>query len=220
MVHKRMDKNTFGGLKNAVFSENPLPRVEKIEKIHKICYVITGSFCTFSRSLKVLMALADAGYDLYPVMSENAYSTDTRFYLAADYAQRVAATCGKEIIRTVSAAEPLGPKNPMDLMIVAPCTGNTLAKVANGITDSAATMAIKAHLRCDRPLLIAAASNDAMSQNLKNIAALLCRRSVFFLPMHQDDPIGKPHSLVAEMERIPEAMLALAEGRELRPLFT
>ena len=123
------------------------------------------------------------------------------------------------IIHTVRDAEPLGPSSPLSALIIAPCTGNTLAKLANGITDSAVTMAAKAHLRSDRPLLIAAASNDAMSQNLSNIGRLITRRGVYFVPMRQDDPRGKPYSLVADFDRVEEALSAMKEGRVLRPMF-
>ena len=185
----------------------------------KIGYCFTGSFCTFTRSFAALSELAVRGHDLVPIMSENAYYTDTRFQKAEEFSTRVEALCSKRIIHTVPDAEPLGPKEPLDLLIVSPCTGNTLAKVARGITDTAATMAIKAHLRSDRPLLIALATNDAMSQNLANIGALLSRKSVFFVPMLQDSPKGKPHSLVAEFELIPEAVEAVQRGEQLRPVF-
>ena len=185
----------------------------------KIGYCFTGSFCTFARSYSALEGLERAGHELVPIMSENAYYTDTRFALAEEFSSRVEELCGRRIIHTVVDAEPLGPKEPLDVLIVAPCTGNTLAKVASGITDTAATMAIKAHLRSDRPTLIALATNDAMSANLGNIGTMLRRRSVYFLPMRQDDVRGKPHSLVAEFERIPEALSALGEGEQLRPLF-
>ena len=185
----------------------------------RIGYVITGSHCTFARSLAVLGRLVDDGYDVVPVMSENAYYTDTRFFCAEEFSGRVEALCGRRVIHTVTDAEPLGPSDPLDLLIVAPCTGNTLAKAMQGITDTAATMAIKAHLRADRPTLLAVASNDAMSANLANIARALSRRSVYLVPMRQDDPIKKPHSLVAELERIPECIEALARGEQVRPLF-
>ena len=188
-------------------------------KLERICYCITGSFCTFSRSLEVLRRLVEEGYSITPVMSETAYYTDTRFFGAEEFTKEVERLCGKRVIHTVVDAEPLGPANPQDLMIVAPCTGNTLAKVANGITDTAATMAIKAHLRADRPTIIALSTNDAMSQNLANIARLLSRKSVYFVPMEQDSPKGKPHSLVADFERIPKAIEALARGEQLRPIF-
>ena len=185
----------------------------------KIGYCFTGSFCTFSRSFAVLSELVALGHDVLPIMSENAYYTDTRFQKAEEFSARVEALCGKRIIHTIVDSEPLGPRTPLDLLIVAPCTGNTLAKVAGGITDTAATMAIKAHLRSDRPMLIALATNDAMSQNLANIATLMSRKSVYFVPMLQDSPKGKPHSLVAEFELIPRAIEAMERGEQLRPIF-
>ena len=184
-----------------------------------IGYAFTGSYCTLSSSLPELEWLLSIGCDVQPIMSENAYATDTRFFKAKDFIKRVEELCSRPIIHTVTDAEPLGPKLPLEYLIIAPCTGNTLAKIANGITDTAVTMAAKAHLRCDRPMLIALASNDAMSQNLGNIAKLITRKSVYFLPMSQDDPRGKPHSLVAEFSRIGEGFIAMQEGRQLRPLF-
>lgn len=184
-----------------------------------IGYAFTGSFCTLSSSLKELEWLLSAGCDVQPIMSENVYSTDTRFYKAEDFRKKVESLCTRPIIHRVTDAEPLGPKTPLEYLIIAPCTGNTLAKIANGITDTAVTMAAKAHLRCDRPMLIALASNDAMSQNLGNIAKLITRRSVYFLPLCQDDPNRKPHSLVAEFSRLGEGFIAMQEERQLRPLF-
>ncbi len=184
-----------------------------------IGYALCGSFCTIARSMKIMQALVDEGHELVPIMSECAFSTDTRFGRAADIRERVEKICSREIIHTVKDAEPLGPDVHLDMLVVAPCTGNTLAKLAHGITDGAVTMACKAHLRSDRPLLLALASNDAMSANLENLAIMLKRRSVYFVPLLQDDPVGKPHSLVAALERIPEALGAAKEGRQLRPLF-
>ena len=163
--------------------------------------------------------LAAKGHEIVPIMSENAYYTDTRFQSSEEFSKEVESICGRNIIHTVPDAEPLGPKLHLDLLIVAPCTGNTLAKVSAGITDTTATMAIKAHLRTDRPTLIALATNDAMSRNLKNVGDMLGRKSVYFVPMLQDDPINKPHSLVAEFEMIPEAIDALMNGEQLRPIF-
>ena len=185
----------------------------------KIGYCFTGSFCTFRRSIEVMRGLVRDGHDVVPIMSENAYYTDTRFQNAEQFSSEVESICGKKIIHTVTDAEPLGPRVHLDLLIVAPCTGNTLAKVSAGITDTAATMAIKAHLRTDRPTLIALATNDAMSRNLKNVGDMLGRKSVYFVPMLQDDPVGKPHSLVAELEMIPRAIDALIRGEQLRPIF-
>jgi dipicolinate synthase subunit B len=163
--------------------------------------------------------LISLGYSIQPIMSETAYSTDTRFGSAESWKQRITTLCAREIIHTIPEAEPLGPKLPLDLLIIAPCTGNTLAKLAAGITDSAVCMATKAHLRTDRPLVIAPASNDAMAANLKNIGALLTRRSIYFVPAYQDDPIGKPHSLVADFEQLPYAVEQAFKGKQIRPLF-
>lgn len=184
-----------------------------------IGYAICGSFCTHEKSYLALSELISRGEDIQPIMSENAYSVDTRFGEARVFRERVEELCKRKIIHTIVDAEPLGPKTPLDAIIIAPCTGNTLAKLAGGITDTAVTMAAKAHLRQDRPILIALATNDAMSQNLKNIARLLTRRSVYFVPMYQDDPENKPHSLVADMDLIPSALEAARQGKNIRPLF-
>lgn len=159
------------------------------------------------------------GYSVVPIMSERAYSTDTRFFAASDFASRIRELTGRDIIHTVRDAEPLGPKEPLDVLVISPCTGNTLAKLAGGITDTAVTMAAKAHLRQDRPLVIALASNDALSQNLGSLSRLITRRSVYFVPMRQDDPKGKPHSLVAEIELVPECVALALRGEQKRPLF-
>ena len=184
-----------------------------------IGYAFCGSFCTLSESLRELEWLISAGYDIQPIMSETAYSTDTRFFKAKDLIKKTESLCSRPIIHKIEDAEPFGAKKPLEYLIISPCTGNTLAKIAGGITDTAVTMAAKAHLRCDRPILIALASNDAMSQNLANIAKLITRKSVYFLPLLQDDPENKPHSLVADFSRLGEGVLAMEAGKQLRPLF-
>ena len=156
---------------------------------------------------------------MIPIVSERVASLDTRFGKAADILAKIETAAGRRAITTIPEAEPLGPKNPLDLLILSPCTGNTLAKIAAGITDSTVTMAVKAHLRQDRPILIALASNDALSQNLHNISCLLQRKAIYFLPMRQDDPEKKPHSLVAEYDRMQEAIAAAKEGKQLFPIF-
>ncbi len=183
-----------------------------------IGYAFCGSFCTLKESLGELRRLKESYPDIIPFVSERVYSTDTRFYMASDFLREVERICGREPIHTVEDAEPYGPCR-LELLIISPCTGNTLAKIAHGITDSAVTMAAKAHLRCDGKLLIALASNDAMSQNLKNIATLLQRKSVYFLPMRQDSPTAKPHSLVADFSRMREAISEMENNRQIRPLF-
>ena len=183
-----------------------------------IGYALCGSFCTISESLKQMRLLVERGIEIVPIMSERTYNTDTRFFAAEELRRRVKGITGREIVHTVEDAEPFGPK-PLDALIIAPCTGNTLAKLAAGITDTSVTMAAKAHMRTDGKMLLALASNDAMSQNLKNLGVLINRRSVYFLPMKQDNPVAKPHSLVADMSRVCEAYDAMLEGRQIRPLF-
>ena len=184
-----------------------------------IGYAICGSFCTFSHSLEELSRLVDSGYEIVPIMSENAYSTDTRFFRASDFCAKVKSICGRDIITKLEDAEQLGPKTPLDALIISPCTGNTLAKIANGITDTSVTMAAKAHLRSDRPLVIALASNDALSGNLRNIGTLLLRKNVYFVPLVQDDPEKKPHSLVCEFSLLTRTFEMAMEGKQIRKLF-
>ena len=184
-----------------------------------IGYAFCGSFCTLSDSIAALERLSNEGYEIQPIMSETVYNTDTRFYTKEALRSRVRELTGRAIIHTVKDAEPLGPSTPLSALVIAPCTGNTLAKLALGITDTSVTMAAKAHLRTNRPLLIALASNDAISRNLGNIGSLLCRKSVYFVPMHQDDPIRKPHSLVADFGKIGESISGMMNGEQLRPIF-
>ena len=184
-----------------------------------IGFAMTGSHCTLSLALSEMEKLVAQGCELQPIMSDSVYSTDTRFFEAQHLRDRVESICGRKIIHTVRDAEPLGPARPMEYLIIAPTTGNTPAKLANGITDTAVTMAAKAHLRCDRPLLLALASNDAASQNLANLARVITRRSLYLVPMKQDDPERKPHSLVADFERFGECFDAMKRGEQIRPLF-
>ncbi len=184
-----------------------------------IGFALCGSFCTLSRSVDILRQLRAAGYDILPIMSDITYTTDTRFGRAALFIEQVEAICERPIVHTISEAEPLGPRISLEALVICPCTGNTLAKLANGITDTPVCMAAKAHLRSDRPLLITLASNDALSANLRNIATLLARKHVYFTPLVQDDPAAKPHSLVADFDRVPAALEAALTGRQLRPMF-
>ncbi len=184
-----------------------------------IGYALCGSFCTHSASLSQMERLIENGYEIQPIMSERVYSTDTRFGSAEELRRKVRELCGMEILHTVVDTEPLGPRISLDAMIIAPCTGNTLAKLALGITDTSVCMATKAHLRSDRPLVIALASNDALSANLKNIATLLSRKHVYFVPMIQDDPEKKPHSLVADFSLLEPTLLRALEGKQYRKLF-
>lgn len=182
-------------------------------------YAMCGSFCTLKRAMDEMESLARSGVEVQPIMSERAYFSSTRFGRAEDIRARVESIARREIIHTIEDAEPLGPKMPLDALIIAPCTGNTLAKISLGITDTAVTMAAKAHLRGDRPLLVALCSNDAVSQNLGSLSRLITRRSVYFVPMLQDDTVGKPYSLVAEISLIPEAYRRMLLGEQMRPIF-
>lgn len=158
---------------------------------------------THAKSLAALRQLIRIGYEVLPLMSEIVYNTNTRFGTAAELILNVETLCGRPVYPTIKDAEPLGPKINLDLLIISPCTGNTLAKMANGITDTSVTMAAKAQLRSNRPVLIALASNDALSANLKNIATMSQRKHVYFAPMEKDDPKGKPYSLVCDFSALP-----------------
>jgi dipicolinate synthase subunit B len=163
--------------------------------------------------------LVNKGYNVVPLMSEIAYSTDTRFGKASDFKEKIRNICRSEIIHTIFDAEPIGPKKLFDAMIIAPCTGNTLSKIAMGITDSTVTMAAKAHLRNNRPLLLAIATNDALSGSAANIGKLLNTKNVYFVPFGQDDPIKKSTSMICDFNKIvPSAKMAL-EGKQIQPLL-
>ena len=183
-----------------------------------IGFALCGSFCTVSEALEQLLLLSGK-YEVQGIVSENVFSTDTRFGKAEQTLARIKELTAHPVIHSIPQAEPLGPKTPLEALVICPCTGNTLAKIAHGITDTTVTMAAKAHLRCDRPTVIALASNDSLSQNLSNIATLLLRKRVYFVPLTQDDPKSKPHSLVADFSRIPEALTAALEEKQIRPLF-
>ncbi|MDY2610048.1 MAG: dipicolinate synthase subunit B [Eubacteriales bacterium] len=167
-----------------------------------IGYALCGSFCTHARSLAALEELLRAGYMVRPIVSETVYATDTRFGTSAALIERLQQMCGREVIHTIRDAEPLGPREKLDLLVIAPCTGNTLAKMCCGITDTAVTMAAKAQLRADRPVLVGIATNDALSANYQNMAELSQRRHITMLPAEPDDPRGKPHSLVCRFDLI------------------
>ncbi len=189
-----------------------------MEKI-TLGYAMTGSFCTFEKSIAEMARLSSMGYDLLPVMSENAYSTSTRFGKARDIVARIENICGKSVIHTIPGAEPIGPKEMCDLLLVAPCTGNTLSKIALGITDTPVTMAVKSQLRIGAPVLLAVASNDALGASGENIARLMNRKNIYFVPMSQDNPVAKPNSLVAHFEKIPDCVEQALKHRQPQPVF-
>ena len=184
-----------------------------------IGYAFCGSFCTIGRSMKVLSELVAEGNDIQPIVSETVYNTDTRFGKASDVVAQAEKICGRKVIHTIVDAEPIGPRDYLDMLVIAPCTGNTLAKLAGGITDTAVTMAAKAQMRTGKPVVIALSSNDALSANLQNIAKMNSRKNVFFVPMYQDDTEKKPNSLVSDLSELKETMMCAFAGRQIQPFW-
>ena len=184
----------------------------------RVGLALTGSYCTFDKAMAAAARLATR-YELWPIMSENAWETDTRFGRASDFRAMLKRFSGRDVIHTITAAEPIGPQGLLDVLVIAPCTGNTLAKLAHGVTDSAVTMAAKAHLRNSRPLVIAFSTNDGLSGSAENIARLLNRKHVFFVPFRQDDPAKKPNSLQADFTLIAQTVEAALRGEQLQPLL-
>lgn len=182
-------------------------------------FACCGSFCTMARAMEALKELAEQYSTLYPIASETMAATDTRFGRARDFLDQMEELCGRPVISTVAAAEPVGPKKLLDVLVICPCTGNTIGKLANGITDTAVTMAAKAHLRNGRPVVIAMATNDGLSGAIRNIGALLGRKNYYFVPFRQDDPAGKPSSLVADFGLLGETVRAALEGRQIQPML-
>ena len=180
---------------------------------------MTGSFCTFRSAFDAWRALRHAGADLTPIMSFNAASTDTRFCPAAEARQMFREITGRQPLTELAQVEPIGPKKLLDALAIVPCTGNSLAKLANGIADTPVTLAAKSHLRNGRPLVIAVSSNDGLAQNAANLGRLMSMRHVYFVPFRQDDPIGKPNSLVARFELLCETLKAALDGRQLQPML-
>lgn len=183
----------------------------------KLGFCLTGSFCTFDLVIKQMQLLSEE-YDILPIMSYHAAQLDTRFGKAADHIQKIEEICHKPVIQTIDAAEPIGPKGYTDIMLVAPCTGNTLAKLANSITDTPATMSVKSHLRNSRPVVIAVSTNDALSGSAKNIGILQNYRNYYFVPYRQDNSEKKPTSLVADFSLIQPTLQMAIAGRQIQPL--
>ena len=184
----------------------------------RLGFAMCGSFCTFKLVLEELERLAK-DYDITPIMSQGAAFTDTRFGKAEDFRRRVAEICGREPITAIADAEPIGPRALLDVLVIEPCTGNTLGKLANGITDTPVTMAAKAHLRNGRPLVLAVSTNDALGASARNIGTLMNAKNIFFVPMRQDSPRGKPASLVADFSETAAAIKSALEGRQTQPLL-
>lgn len=184
----------------------------------EIGFAICGSFCTFSQLFPVMEALTKI-HNVTPIFSEASYTTDSRFGTAAEHRHTAESICGKAPLHTIPQVEPIGPKKLFDALIIAPCTGNTLAKLAHSIADGPVTMAAKSHLRNGRPILVAVSTNDALAGAAENIGRLLARKHYYFVPFRQDDPVNKPTSMVADFTKIPQALEAALEGRQLQPVL-
>lgn len=185
----------------------------------RIGFAVTGSFCTFKDVFPQMELLAAQGYQVIPIMSHNAYETDTRFGRAADWIARAEEATGEKVIHTIAQAEPIGPKKLLDLLIIAPCTGNTLGKLAAGIYDTAPTLAVKSHRRNERPVLIAVSTNDALAASAASIGRLMSQKGFFFVPYEQDDFRSKPTSCVADFTKILPAAQAALNGKQLQPVI-
>ena len=181
-------------------------------------FALCGSFCTYDRIFPVMERLTKS-YDIIPIFSQSAYTTDSRFGTADDHIAKAEAICGKPPLHTLAEVEPIGPKRLLDALVIAPCTGNTLAKLAHSIADGPVTMAAKSHLRNGRPVVVAISTNDALGGAAENIGKLLARKHYFFVPFGQDDAFGKPTSIVADFSKIPQTLEQALEGRQLQPLL-
>lgn len=183
-----------------------------------IGFAVCGSFCTFSQIFPIMEQLRKE-HNVIPIFSQNAYATDTRFGKAADHIQHVTEICGNPLLHTIDEVEPIGPKKMLDILVVAPCTGNTLAKLAHSIADTSVTMAVKSHLRNGRPVLIAVSTNDALAGAAENIGKLMARKNFYFVPFRQDDPSEKPTSMIASFELIPTAIQKALDGKQMQPVI-
>lgn len=185
----------------------------------RVGVALTGSFCTFSKIFPQLQALVDAGAEVTTIFSDAAGTIDSRFGEAAGFLKTAEGITGKKPVLTIAGAEPIGPKSLLDILVIFPCTGNTAAKLANGITDTPVLMAAKAHLRNEKPLVVSLSTNDGLGMNMKNIGLLLNAKNVYFVPFGQDDPVKKPNSLTAHTGMlIPTLELAL-EGKQIQPVL-
>ena len=183
-----------------------------------IGFAMCGSFCTFAEVFPIMEQLARQ-HTLIPIFSETSYTTDTRFGTAQSHIQRAADLCQRDPIHTIAQAEPIGPKKLLDALIIAPCTGNTLAKLAHGIADGSVTMAAKSHLRNGRPVILAVSTNDALGAAAENIGRLMARKHFFFVPYRQDDPQQKPTSMVADFQQLPHTLELALNGQQLQPVI-
>lgn len=185
----------------------------------RIGFGMTGSFCTFDKIIPQIQKLVDSGADVTPILSNIVATADTRFMTKQQLFDKLKSITGKEPLTTIVEVEPIGPKKLLDVMVVAPCTGNSLAKLANGIADTPVLMAVKSHLRNQRPVVIAVSSNDILGNNARSLGTVLIMKNVFLVPFRQDDPIKKQNSVVADMDLILPTIEAALEGKQLEPIM-
>ena len=185
----------------------------------RIGFCVTGSFCTFDAVLEQLKNIVEEGADVLPVFSYSVASTDTRFTSAAGFREKVEHITGKKVIDNIVGAEPIGPQKLLDIVVIAPCTGNTLAKLANGITDTPVLMAAKAHLRNQKPVVIAVSTNDALGNNARNLGQIMNIKNIYLVPFYQDDPLVKNNSLIADMDMIVDTILLAMKGKQIQPVI-
>ena len=183
-----------------------------------IGFAMCGSFCTYSMVFPIAELLS-RDYQMIPIFSQSAYTIDSRFGTAQEHIATIKEICGTAPLHTIAQVEPIGPKQTLDALVISPCTGNTLAKLAHSIADGPVTMAAKSHLRNQRPVIIAVSTNDALAGAAENIGKLLARKHIYFVPFLQDDPFGKPASIVADFSRIPQTIAAALEGKQVQPLL-
>ena len=188
-------------------------------KDKKIGFVLTGSFCTFKHTIPQIKKIVEEGGIVIPIISRNAYNMDTKFGTAQEFIKEIEEITNKEIIHTIQGAEPIGPKGLTDILIIAPATGNTIGKLANGITDDVGTMATKSHLRNNNPVVIAISTNDGLAGSAENIGKLLNRNNYFFVPFRQDNPITKPRSLVFDPKYIIPTLEKALEKEQVQPIL-
>ncbi|MDD6638199.1 MAG: dipicolinate synthase subunit B [Lachnospiraceae bacterium] len=184
-----------------------------------IGYGITGSFCTFAKTRKEVVQLTEMGANVIPIFSYQAQSCDTRFGSAKEFVEGICEITGNEGIKTMQQAEPIGPNNFLDIMVIAPCTGNSAAKLCNGITDTPVLMASKAHMRNGKPLVIAISTNDALGVNFKTIGGLMNMKNIYFVPFGQDNYKSKPNSMIAKMELLPDTIELAMRGKQIQPIL-
>ena len=188
-------------------------------KNKKIGYIFTGSFCTFSKSIPIIKELKKLGADIIPIMSYNSYESDTKFGTSSSIIKEIEEITNKKIIHTIPGAEPIGPKKLTDIMVICPCSGNTISKLAYDIIDTPATMAAKSHLRNDLPIVIAVSTNNGLGANAENIGKLLNRRNYYFVPFTQDNPITKPRSVVADFNMVIKTIEYALDGKQISPIL-